>query len=180
MVQTTEKLSVFLTWFPYFDHDLDIEQLQSADITVYTAGDPYAPGRSQTEFIQETDVFRGIFPAIDLEGAKVAHEQIMNETLEAEIIVSPEVKKTIASGEFAPIFREQLQTDRLTVLSVERSMPFYVGLSDGTAIQIGVADDDGMPRALLESSDGTLREWAEGQYQEYRSEAQIVSPHHFA
>ena len=163
-------LAAFLVWFPYREFDLDVEQLREATITRSTDGDPYAPARRQTELFETTDRFRGFLPSIGLEGTKVVHEQITGDALEAEVIVSPSVESTIESGEFATLFREKLRTDRTTVLVAE-DVPFYLGLADDRTVQIGVEDGEGFPRALVESRNPSVREWAESVYRRYRQRA---------
>lgn len=170
-VRTTDELASFAAWFPFSEFELDIEQLQDVEITSHTDGDPYAPGRAQTEFLRTAGRFRGFLSSIDLEGTKLVHEQIVNEELDAEIVVSPDVERTIETGEFAPLFREQIETGRLTVLVADGNLPFYLGVAADCSVQIGVEDDDGFPRALLESSDGSVSEWAKHVYREYRASA---------
>jgi predicted transcriptional regulator len=174
-MQTTEKLSPFLTWFPLSEYDVDLSQLQDATVVSHSRGDPYAPGRAQTELLRRTRRFRALLPSIDLEGAKAAHEQIESQDLDAELVVSADVEQTISTDAYAPLLREQIRTGHLTVLVSEREPPFYLGLTDDGTVQLGVEDDNGFPQALLESSHESLREWAETVYQEYRATATVKS-----
>lgn len=174
-IRTTEELSGFASWFPFSEFDLELELLRDADVTVHSGGDPYAPGRAQNEFVRAADRFRGALPSIDLEGTKLAHERVLAGELETELVVSEAVERTIVSGEYAALFREKLATGRSTVLVSEELFPFYLGLSDDGTVQLGVEDDDGFPRALLESSSTPIREWAEDLYADYRSEARPLT-----
>lgn len=170
-VRTTGELAPFLRWFPLSEHDLDVADLHDAEITARTDGEPYAPGRRQTDFLRNATRFRGVLPSLDLEGTKLVHEQITDGTLEAEIVVPPAVVDTINSGEFAGLFREKFETGRLTVLAAADPLPFYLGLADGDGVQVGVEDDEGFPRALLDASGGAVREWGERVYADVRSRA---------
>jgi hypothetical protein len=69
--------------------------------------------------------------------------------------------------------REKIQTGRSAVFVARESLPFYLGLADGDRIQVGLADEDGLPRALLETDDDRIRAWAEGVYEDYREPARI-------
>lgn len=178
-VEAAEDLAPFLRWFPTEEFDLDVAALSDATVVTPTDGDPYTPARTQTELLLDADRFRGVFPSIDLEGSKLVHDQITSGGLEAEIIVSPSVKETITSGEFAPLFREKLATGRMTVLEMSSEPPFYLGVADDETVQIGVEDDEGFPRALLEATDERVREWAERVYDEYRAEATSLSAEAF-
>ncbi|MEF8806484.1 helix-turn-helix transcriptional regulator [Natronomonas sp.] len=166
-VEAAESLAPFLRWFPTEQFDLDTAALSAATVVTPSEGDPYTPARTQTELLREAKRFRGLFPSIDLEGSKLVHDQITSGVLEAEIVVSPSVEETITAGEFAPLFREKLETGRLTVLEANDEPPFYLGIADGEIVQIGVEDDEGFPRALLEVTDERVREWAESAYEEY-------------
>ncbi|MFT4884674.1 MAG: putative transcriptional regulator [Natronomonas sp.] len=174
-VEAAEGLAPFLRWFPTEEFDLDITSLSTATVVTPTDGDPYTPARTQTELLREADRFRGLFPSIDLEGSKLVHDQITSGALEAEIIVSPSVEETITAGKFVPLFREKLETGRLTVLGGDSDIPFYLGIADGETVQIGVEDDEGFPRALLEATDERVREWAERVYEDYRDRATPLS-----
>jgi predicted transcriptional regulator len=169
-VQTTEELSSFLRWFPTSEFALDMNHLRGADVTPSTESDPYAPGRRQTEFLRRVDNFRGFLPSIDMQGTEVVHEQIMNGAFEAEIVVSANVGDRITSGEFASLFRDQLDTGRLTVYVAEEPLPFYLGLG-GDIVQLGVEDDEGFPRALLETDTSPVVSWGEDVYETYRARA---------
>lgn len=174
-VRATDELSAFLSWFPLSEYDLELDQLRDAEITAHSPGDPYKPGRTQTDFLRSTSRFRGLLPSIELEGSKLVHERVVNGELDAEIIVSPSVERTLGTGQFAPLYREQLQTGRLTLLVSDEPLPFYLGIDDEETVQIGVEDDDGFPRALLESSEPSLAAWATDLYREYRATARPKS-----
>ncbi|WP_436924315.1 helix-turn-helix transcriptional regulator [Halosimplex amylolyticum] len=169
-IRTTDELSAFLDWFPYAEFSLDVSHLRDAEMTSAGPPDPYAPARKQTELLERTDRFRGFLPSLDIEGTRVVHEQIMERALEAEIVVSGDAEATIESGEYAELFREQVSTGRLTVSVVEETLPFYLGLADDV-VQIGVEDDEGFPRALLETTNESVREWAAAVYERYRDRA---------
>lgn len=174
-VEAAEDLAPFLRWFPTEEFDLDVTALSDARVVTPADGDPYTPARAQIERIREAEQFHGVFPSIDIEGSKLAHDQITSGALEAELIVSPSVKAAITSGEFAPLFREKLETGRMTVLEMSSDPPFFLGIADGETVQIGVEDDEGFPRALLEATDERVREWAERVYEGYRADSTPLS-----
>jgi len=171
-VRATDELAPFLRWFPLDEHDLAVDDLRDAALTASTDGDPYAPARRQTDLLREADRFRGFLPSIDLDGTELVHEQVTEHDLEAEIVVSPGVAETIRSAEFAGLFREKLATDRLTVLVADDPVSFYVGLAGDRTAHVGVEDEDGFPRALVNADGGRVREWAENVYGELRASAE--------
>lgn len=170
VIRTTEDLTPFLRWFPFSEYDVELAWLRSSEMIPSTSGDPYAPGRSQTELLQRTECFRGLLPSLDLEGTRTVHDRIVDGELEADIVVSKNVSSTIDNDEFAGLFREQLASGGLTLRVFEGDLPFYLGIGDAT-VHIGVEDDDGIPRALLESTADALYRWAEEVFEEYREQA---------
>jgi hypothetical protein len=60
-----------------------------------------------------------------------------------------------------------LATDRFDLSVYDGEVPYYLGVLDET-VQIGVEDENGMPRALLETDVEGLGEWASDTYAQYR------------
>jgi predicted transcriptional regulator len=174
-IRTIEELSEFLRWFPTDEFAPDFLEADDVTVTTSTDGDPYAPARRQSEILQRADRLRILLPSVDLEGTKTITERITNEELEAETVIAPELEATMESAEFAPFVRRMLETGRATMLVSPTELPFYLGLTDDGCVQIGVEDDDGLPRSLLETTDGDVMEWAESVYRKYRAEAEPKS-----
>ncbi|TQQ80885.1 hypothetical protein EGH24_06920 [Halonotius terrestris] len=171
-VATTAELSAFLRYAPIDAINTDL--LTTADVTVTTPtdADPYAPARKQTEIVHRADRLRVLLPATDLESTRAVTDAVTEDGLELESVVSPSVAATFETPEFKLLVSEGMSTGRSTVLVSPTELPYYLGLADEEAVQIGVADDEGIPRALLETTDARVRQWAEGVYSEYRDAAE--------
>lgn len=171
-VGTATELSTVLQYAPA--EEIDAELLATADVTVTTPtdADPYAPARKQTEIVGRADRLRVLLPATDLESTRAVTDAVTEGGLELESIVSPSVETTFRDPEFQPLIREGLATGRSTVLVAPAELPYYLGIADNGYVQLGVADDEGIPRALLETADDDVRRWAEGVYSEYRDAAE--------
>jgi predicted transcriptional regulator len=167
---TVDELAEFLRWFPA---DLDAPDVHRADVEVTTStdADPYAPARTQTEILHTADRLRVLLPATDRESTETLVEQVTDHGLEVESVVSPGVEATLESDDFAPLVQEFLGTDRATLHVAPEPIPFYLGLAADGTVQVGVADDEGFPRALLETTDEVVREWAVDVYDEHRAAA---------
>jgi len=159
-VGAAEELTSFLEWFPLSEFDIGIDDLRDGTLTVATEGDPLAPVRRHTNRLRTAAEFRAVLPSIGIEPIKAIHERTLAGELESEFAVSPSVETTIRSGEFAPLFEEMLATGRLTIYLTD-SAPFFLGVVDEDVTQIGVEDDEGIPRALLETSNERVRSWAD-------------------
>jgi predicted transcriptional regulator len=170
-VRQVEELSEFLRWFPSDEFAPDFLNVDNADVTSASDGDPYAPARKQTDILRTADRIRILLPSVDLEGTRTIAEQVTEHGLEAETIVAPDLEETLESAEFSPLLRGKVETGRSAIFVSRTQLPFYLGLADDGRVQIGVEDDEGFPRALLETVGEDVREWADGLYREYRSQA---------
>ena len=170
-VEAVEELSEFLRLFPADVDAPDFLDASGVEVTYSTEADPYAPARKQTEVLHTADRLRMLLPAIDLDSTEAINEQVTERGLEVETVVSPDVESVMESAEFSPLVREKLATGRSTILVAGSPLPFYLGLADAELVQIGLADEEGLPRALLETTDGTVRTWARGLYEDYRESA---------
>ncbi|WP_135821183.1 helix-turn-helix transcriptional regulator [Halostella litorea] len=170
-VELTEGLSAFLEWFPRSELPFELDRLADAEITTSDAGDPYAPARKQSEILRTADRMRLFLPSIDMEGTKLITERVTEGGLEAETVIAPGLEATVESDDFGPLLREKVATGRSDVYVAESDLGFYLGLADDGTVQIGVEDGDGLPRALVETADARVREWAEETYERYRADA---------
>lgn len=178
-LEETTDLAPLLRWFPHDEFDLDLTHLLGASVTTSSSGDPYAPARVQTEFVRTASRVRVFLPSIDLEGSRVVHERVMDGALTGEVVVGPDVGETIRDGEYARLFGEQVEAG-LSVFRCDEPLPVYLGLDDGSRVQLGVEDDDGVPQALLETDGEPIRTWAEGVYRDYRDRATELAADDFA
>ena len=161
--RTVSELSEFLRWMS--------TDASTPDFLRFRDGDPYAPERKQTEILRTAERLRFLLPSVDIEGTKTLTEETTGHALEAGTILSPSLESTFESGEFAPYVREVIESGRSTLFVAERNLPSYLGLADDGRVQIGVEDDAGFPRSLLETTDADVRAWAEGVYRTYCEQA---------
>lgn len=68
---------------------------------------------------------------------------------------------------------EMAATGRYRVFQYDDPIPYFVGLL-GETVQIG-ADEDGEPRALVETDSAGVRSWAETKFEEYKRRADPVA-----
>ena len=169
-VETAESLAPFLKWFPLSSHDISIEELRGGELTAASPNNPLAPIRELTALLRSATEFRAIVPSIDIETVRVVHDRITDGELEAEIVVSSAFADLVFDEPFAPYFEELIASGRHHT-HVAPEIPFYLGIADESIVQIGVVDDEGMPRALLETTDDSVRTWAEELVADYRQSA---------
>lgn len=160
-----------LQYLPCDAFDLDLRALSGAELLVAEPGNPYVMINRQVDRLGEMEQARGLLPLAGLHAHETAHEQIIDEGATAELVVTPAVADTLLSEtNFAPLTEELLETGRFDLFVYEGEVPLFVGVFDDETVQIGV-DEDGEPRALLETDRSGVREWAHETIDEYKQHA---------
>lgn len=170
-MRTVDELAEFLRWFPADVDAPDFQHASDVEVTTPTDADPFAPARTQTEVLHTADDLRVLLPAVELDSTKTLVEQVTDRGLDVESVVTPTVEATFEDDPYAPLMQETIETGRSTVYVTPDDLPFYLGLADDDRTQVGLAGQDGLPRALLETTDEDVREWAEDVYEDYRESA---------
>lgn len=160
----------FLEWMPEDEFDLELELLRDADLVLPEQGDPYAMINRHVTVIEQTDDLQCVLPVVGLHAYKASHKQIMENGARVEAVVSPEAADTLQSApEYAKLTEEMAATGRYELHQYDGDIPYFVGLLDDT-VQIGV-DEAGEPRALVETDNAEVQDWATATFEEYKQQA---------
>lgn len=172
-VAATQTLEPFLEWAPpdAFDPAV-LRRLADATMIVATQTNPYAPEDAHVERMEVTETQRFVLPVVGERGMEASFEMLQtNDNVSVELIVGPEIAELFDSH---PRYRRKMQrvlrTGQVEVLRSDDAIPYFLGLYDET-VHLSVVDDEGRPRALLETEDDGVRTWAEDRYREYRQAA---------
>lgn len=166
---TVDRLGPFFRWFPVDELDVEWEWFADAGVYASTSSDPYAPIDRHVERIETAADLRCLLPQVGLRAMRALGRE--RDGFEHELVVSPSVGETLRSEEKYVEGRAAVsERGRLDVYVADRPVPVYLGLFDD-CVQVGVSDGDGVPRALVETDDERVREWAGDLYERHRSEA---------
>ena len=169
--ESMERLSLVRPWLPA-DFDVDLRRLTDARITLPTWSDSVAPVRRAAELCRGVDelricasgiapdVIQGIRDAAVLDGADVEFVA----TADAITVVQDDPTMRKWSGDLI---------DSDGQVYEHPNHPYLIGLCDQIAV-IGVNDDDGMPRGLVESTDPAVYEWVRSRIDRCRKEAEPI------
>jgi len=80
----------------------------------------------------------------------------------------------LADPEIAELFRVGLSSPRMHLYRYEGEIPVIFGMADGTAF-IAPKDEDGVPVALVESTDERVLSWVDEQWETYRAQSTEVT-----
>lgn len=171
-IQLERELQPVLNWLPTSELDIDLTTLSNATVITPDPSNPYAPVNRHIDAMESTDRFRCMLPAIGLQPMTIAHERIVDNGCTHEIIVDRGVAETLRSDpSYAGLIDEMTETGRCHVYTYGGDLSFYLGLTDDV-VQIGVEDDEGVPRGLVEidATSGDVRERAERIYADYKQQ----------
>ena len=172
-IGVARELRPFLEHLPPGRFDLDLELLADADVLLPEPGNPWAMINHHVAVLERADEVRAVLPLLGLHAQQVVHERVVEEGARAELVGSPEVVRTlVADPEFVERTREMAETGRCRVFQADERPPYFVGVMD-EVVQIG-ADEAGEPRAIVESTDPAVRDWAEATYERFRRRATRV------
>ncbi|WP_135852524.1 helix-turn-helix transcriptional regulator [Halorussus salinus] len=167
---TIHRLKPALEWLPVEEFDLDLGCLADATVVVSTPEDPYAPANYHADAVAESDRFRGLLPAVGLNQMETATEAVGDGQRQTLVVEREVAEKLREKPHYAEKVEELLASGDVGLFVYDGPIPYFLGIYD-EVVHVGVEDDDGIPRALVESDAPELREWAESTYADYRRTA---------
>lgn len=166
-VATADRLRPFLDHVDREAFDVDLAHLDDATVVAAEPGDPWAMVNAHVDRLRETDDDRIAVPLVGLHAMEALHEKVVDGDATVELVVSDPVAETFRSNQdYATLVDDLRAADGFELHRTEWSVPFYVGVLDDV-VQVGV-DEDGEPRALLETTDPAVRDWARAKIDSYR------------
>lgn len=174
IVEITQALEPFLEWAPpeEFDPAL-LGRLADAEMIVATRDDPHGPDDAHVERIETTAEQRFVLPIIGERGMERSLEMLQaNRTESVELVIDSDIAELFVSH---PRYTEKigrvLDTGRVTIFVHEEDITYFLGIYD-EIVHVAVVDEQGRPRALLETTDDEVRTWADERYREYKRMAE--------
>lgn len=165
----------FLKWISPGEFDVDLAWLDDAELLLPEPNDPYAMINRHVDVLQAAEKIRCLLPLTGQHAHEAAHTATTENGAECELVVESGVAETLRSKPgYAEPYAEMVATDRYRVYRYDGSIPYFVGVFDDRIVQIGV-DDDGEPRALLETESPQVRDWATEKFEEYKSQAEPIT-----
>lgn len=174
-IHVAKRLQPLLEWVPPNEFDLELHSLATADLIVSQEIDPYAPANRHINLMKSSDRFRCLLPAVGLQPMMVARDRVVNHGSTHTVVLDPDLLDTLQDNHNYMELVEDILSDRDSEMFVsERQIPFYLGIADD-AVQIGVGDDQGTPRSLVESKADDVQGWAERKYDKFKANAKPLA-----
>lgn len=170
-VELTMELEPFLLWAPIDEFDLDLRVLTDAEMVIPEPANPYATIERRVQRVKHMDQERSMLPLAGLHAHEAAHERIVENGAESELIVDSGVADVMFSDPaFAGLTEEMVTTDRFALYVSDEPIPYYIGVFDDETVQIGV-NEEGSPRALVETDRQEALAWAHDTIDTYKQQA---------
>lgn len=163
LLDTMEAAEKLAEVCPLLPTELSLDLRRLADSTVYTptVRDPFAPLRPAVQQLESSRTVRLLTNASAPETLEVLHRRTTEGTLELVVVTDDETLDALAAQ---PASNEAL-TDMLTAPNVsiwrsDRPVPFIVAVHDDSLVHVGIANQTGAERALIESDEQDVVAWA--------------------
>ncbi|WP_254547312.1 helix-turn-helix transcriptional regulator [Halomarina pelagica] len=173
---TVDKLRRVSEWLPIEAFEFDLDRLVDAEITLADRTDIIAPIRRAVELFETGDRVRILAPVFVRESPRAIWQATVHGDQTSEITVTAAVLEVmLADPECAMWLRELAASDRGSVARYDGSISYALAVVDDIA-WIGLLDEDGAPRGLLETTDEIVHAWAEATIDDHWQASNPLEP----
>lgn len=178
-VATVQRVGDVLVQLPPEELDVDLSEFADATVTTPEPGGVFAPVDRLTELFFAAAAARILVHSAP-PGTQADHvnrgERFRESDRVVESINSPAaLDQARASPETAALVREGIESGRAVIYEYPDDIPFVLAVTDDLTL-LAPTDDQGVPTALVETANGTVRAWAEATLNVYRDRARRVTP----
>lgn len=171
-VAITQKLRPFLKWIPRDSFDLDPRVLADATILEVDRANPTDWVHHHVSRIRSASTAWALLPGTGTEAWEAAVDSSADGEFESVLVVSPEVAETLRTEpEYADKIELLFDRGALQLYVYYGPIPYHFGRLD-QYVYFVVMDDEGIPRAFVETESDTVHEWAESEFESYRTQAE--------
>lgn len=175
-VRTARKLRPIVEWIPARELDFDLLHLTDATITVPSRNNPLSPLRREIERLQSADEVRLLSSIVVPQALEANLLAPVQASQRFEAVFTASAVETIRDDpEMARQFAKLVASDRAEIYRFDGEVPCVVAVLDG-GVGLGLEDDQGLPRALIETEDPSVRDWADSTITAYRRQSEPVNP----
>ena len=168
-VSTMRTLSTVLPWLPE-GFDVDLRRLSDVRITLPDPSDSVAPVRRSSELMHEAEEVRGLAVGIAPDTLRVNRDRVVGGEQSFEVMFSTDVIDVVRSdSRMTGWLHDILEAGGRAY--VHDDVGCMLGEFDRRTAALGLRDSTGAPRAVLESEDEAMLEWARRTFEAHRDEA---------
>lgn len=164
-------------WLPEPVHTLDFRYFRDADITTPSEDNPTAAFDRGMELVRSADEYRGLTQNSLPEYMKTICNRVDQDELDFQGVIEADFTEVLR-GDSDRAARWSKIAQRVWLY--DGRVPINMHIIDGTTLiwlcDENQAGDDVIVKGLLESDHPAVVSWAESLYEEYRAEANPLSP----
>ncbi|ELZ89381.1 helix-turn-helix transcriptional regulator [Haloferax sulfurifontis] len=174
-ISTVEAATAFaesdlLRWLPRDDFGFNLGALASATVVAPTPSDPQAPLRLAVSHVESADRIRILTHAASPDVLATIHRR-RNDDIDVEVVMTDGAYEAMARSEkTARQLADLFDAPGISLYRYER-VPYVLSILDADRVGMGVVDDHGRPRAVLDAEADAVVDWARSTYTRYRAEA---------
>jgi len=166
-IERVDKAEPFRVCFERDEVEFPLEGLDTAVVREGTAANPHAALHYYTENIPDSvGQFRGVSPVVS-PIFNDAYRDLLPTATRSELIIDEGVLAT-SQDAYADTFDRALSFDLLEIYVHPRDLAFGVAIFDEERTFVSAYDDQSRLRAVLDSTDDGLLEWATDVYETRR------------
>jgi predicted transcriptional regulator len=173
-IETERKLRDVWHWLPDEVRDSTVEEWAAMTVTVAEPDAPYRPVNRFESLLESTNELRLVRPEIALmEPCFDVLVQLIEEEVEVVLVARPD-SHTYFLSTYPERSSAMMERDCFTVLEYDDLPPYGTGILDDRVVISCYVEDSGMVRALVDTDEPAVREWALSVYDTYTAKAQPV------
>ncbi|WP_411965578.1 helix-turn-helix transcriptional regulator [Haloferax sp. YSMS24] len=173
-VETVQRLGEIISLLPTEQMDFDVRLFGDATVTTPTTGDVFRHIRRVETLVYDADHLRllstTVAPGSPEEHLERVEKFLAGDQVVESVLTVNTLDQSTSVPEIAEIFADILLFERVQLYLYEGTIPQMVGVSDGTAFLVPF-DGQGIPAAVIETTNPTIRSWAETTIDEYISKS---------
>ncbi|MDS0476883.1 transcriptional regulator [Natrinema sp. 1APR25-10V2] len=176
-VEGIQHLGDAIEWLPAPVHSLDYRHFRTADLITPKTPTPSRPYDHVAEKIRSTDEVRSLVEVTLPRYVTLIHDQVNERQLDTELVIDADWIETLpAESEQLPLLRARAERD--SIWTCDGGVPLNMHLfDDSVAIWLGEdRDEERVVRGLLVVEVPAVLSWAEGLYEDYRNEGELLDP----
>jgi predicted transcriptional regulator len=172
-VETVQLLGDVVVQLPTDEMDFDLREFADATIHMPEPGDTLSHVRRMEAVWFEADQTRLLGSTLgpaSFEDRKAHAREFFDDKaqIQVETIVSAAMlEKGMSDPELRRMTREHWDSDRMRSYLYDGPIPLILAIADGVTM-LAPTDENGIPTAVIETENETIRSWAESQLDEYR------------
>lgn len=175
--ETLQMLDEVIRWFPEEGFGFDLGRLAGAEVVRPSKNDALAPTTRIAKRLDVADQAQILSYAVIPAAMEACWRATIHGSHRVDVVFDSEALATVAADS-AMMDRslEMLETGRTQVFHHDGEVPYVLFIIDDEIVELCLGSEDGAPRAVIETTDETVRGWAKSAFDSYRHEASPIDP----